>query len=137
MILWFSLQKNCNFSSVSAKFLKNLYRQQKNYFTTIYLECIWIKSRIFVTIAWSCEKWQPIKNPPGTFGPPPHPLGLKHFVNGLIYYFKKHFQPCFFILKALKGILQNFKFVNWRIRFLIFWCHEQVICDCRMLVIFL
>jgi hypothetical protein len=29
-----------------------------------------------VTIAWSCEKWQPIENPLGTFGPPPHPLGL-------------------------------------------------------------
>ena len=24
----------------------------------------------------------------------------------LIYYFKKHFKPCFFILKALKDILQ-------------------------------
>ena len=26
---------------------------------------------------------------------------------------KKHFKPCFFILKALKDILQHFKFVNW------------------------
>ena len=24
--------------------------------------------------------------------------------------------------------MQNFKFVNWRIRELVFWCHEQVIC---------
>ena len=44
-----------------------------------YLGCIWIKSRIFVTIAWSCEKWQPIQNPLGTFGPLPHPLGLNLF----------------------------------------------------------
>ena len=29
-----------------------------------------------MTIASSCEKWQPIENPPGTFGPPPPPLGL-------------------------------------------------------------
>ena len=29
------------------------------------------KSRIFVTIAWSCEKWQPIKNQKGHFDPPP------------------------------------------------------------------
>ena len=34
-------------------------------------------------------------------------------VSFLIYYFKKHFKPCFFILKALKDILQPFKFVNW------------------------
>ena len=33
----------------------------------------------------------------------------------LNYYFKKHFRPCFFILKALKDILKHFKFVNWRI----------------------
>ena len=32
-----------------------------------------------------------------------------------IYYFKKHFRPCFFILKALKDILKHFEFVNWRI----------------------
>jgi phosphatidylglycerophosphate synthase len=31
----------------------------------------------------------------------------------LVYYFKKHFKACFFILKALKDILQHFKFVNW------------------------
>ena len=31
----------------------------------------------------------------------------------LIYYFKKHFKSCLFILKALKDILQHFKFVNW------------------------
>ena len=40
---------------------------------------------------------------------------LKALFNGvffLIYYFKKHFKPCFFILKALKDILQHFKFVN-------------------------
>jgi len=36
----------------------------------------------------------------------------------LIYYFKNHFQPCFFILKALKDILQPFTFVNWWFRFL-------------------
>ena len=33
----------------------------------------------------------------------------------LIHYFKKHFRPCFFILKALKDLLKHFKFVNWRI----------------------
>ena len=33
----------------------------------------------------------------------------------LIYYFKKHFKPCFFYFK---DILQQFKFMNWRIRFL-------------------
>ena len=40
---------------------------------------------------------------------------FKTLFNGvlfLIYYFKKHFQSCFFILKALKDILQHFKFVN-------------------------
>ena len=34
-----------------------------------------------------------------------------------IYYFKKHFKPCFFIF-------QHFKFVNWSIRGFVFWCHE-------------
>ena len=33
----------------------------------------------------------------------------------LIYYYKKHFKPCFFYFK---DILHPFKFVNWRIRFL-------------------
>ena len=33
---------------------------------------------------------------------------------------KKHLKPCFFILKALKDILQHFKFVNWRIRGFVF-----------------
>ena len=28
-----------------------------------------------------------------------------------IYYFNKHLKPCFFILKALKDIMQHFKFV--------------------------
>ena len=45
---------------------------------------------------------------------------FKTLFNGvlfLIYYFKKHFQPCFFILKALIDILQHFKFVNWWFRF--------------------
>ena len=40
---------------------------------------------------------------------------LKPIFNGvllLIYYLKKHFKPCFFILKAIKDILQHFKFVN-------------------------
>ena len=44
---------------------------------------------------------------------------FKPLFNGvlfLIYYFKKHFQPCIFIWKALKNILQHFKFVNWGIR---------------------
>ena len=42
----------------------------------------------------------------------------KPFLNGvlfLIYYFKKHFKSCFFILKALQDILQHFELVNWRI----------------------
>ena len=58
---------------------------------------------------------------------------LKPIFNGvlfLIYYFKKHLKSCFFILKALKDILQHFKFVNWRIGKLVvsfLWCHEQVI----------
>ena len=30
-----------------------------------------------------------------------------------MYCFKNIFKPGFFILKALKGILQHFKFVNW------------------------
>ena len=41
---------------------------------------------------------------------------LKPLYNGvlfLIHYFKKHFKPCLFILKAFKDILQHFKFVNW------------------------
>ena len=32
-----------------------------------------------------------------------------------LFTLKKHFKPCFFILMALKDILQHFKFVNWRI----------------------
>ena len=46
---------------------------------------------------------------------------FKPFFNGvllLIYYFKKHFKHCFFISKALKDILQHFKFMNWWFRFL-------------------
>ena len=40
---------------------------------------------------------------------------------------KKHFKSCFFILNALKDILQHLKFVNWWIRgFGVFWCHKQV-----------
>ena len=41
---------------------------------------------------------------------------LKPLFNGalfLIYYFKKDFKPCFFILTALKDILQHFELVNW------------------------
>ena len=48
---------------------------------------------------------------------------LKPLYNGvlfLIHYFKKHLKPCFFILKALKNILQHFKFVNWWIRGFVF-----------------
>ena len=45
----------------------------------------------------------------------------------LIHYFKKHFKPCFFILKALKDILQHFKFVKWRLWLVIInyyiYCH--------------
>ena len=40
---------------------------------------------------------------------------IKPLFNGvlfLIYYFNNHFKPCFFLLKALKDILQHFKFVN-------------------------
>ena len=34
--------------------------------------------------------------------------------NGLLFItLKKHFKPCFFILKALKDILQHFEFMNW------------------------
>ena len=58
---------------------------------------------------------------------------FKTLINGinsvLFLTLKKHFQPCFFILKALKDILQHFKFVNWWIGefvVLFFWCHEQV-----------
>ena len=36
-------------------------------------------------------------------------------------------KSCLSILKALKDILQHFKFVNWWVRgFPFFWCHEQV-----------
>ena len=42
---------------------------------------------------------------------------LFNVVSVPIYYFKKHFKPCFLIL----DILQHFKFVNWRIRFLMSW----------------
>ena len=60
---------------------------------------------------------------------------LKPLFNGVlfpIYYFKKRFKPCFFILKALKDILQHFKLVNlWICEFVVsfFWCHEDVIGD--------
>ena len=46
----------------------------------------------------------------------PENLINKTLFNGLLfimYYLKRHFQPCLFILKALKDILQHFKFVNW------------------------
>ena len=48
---------------------------------------------------------------------------FKTLFNGilfLIYYFKKHFQRYFFILKALKDILQHFEFMNWWIRGFVF-----------------
>ena len=32
------------------------------------------------------------------------------------------------MLFHFKDILQHFKFVNWRIRGFVFWCHEQVNC---------
>ena len=32
-----------------------------------------------------------------------------------MFYFKNHFKPRFFILKALKDIFQHFKLVSWRI----------------------
>ena len=41
--------------------------------------------------------------------------------NKLFVIWKKHFKPFFFILKALKDILQHFKFVNWRIAGFIFF----------------
>ena len=41
---------------------------------------------------------------------------FKPLFNGvlfLIYYFKTNFHPCFFIFKALKDILQHYKYVKW------------------------
>ena len=41
---------------------------------------------------------------------------LKPLFNGVLFlndYFNKHFKPSFFISKALKDILQHFRFVNW------------------------
>ena len=52
---------------------------------------------------------------------------FKTLFNGLLfimYYLKIHFQPCLFILKALKDILQHFKFVklvNSWFRFFMSW----------------
>ena len=45
----------------------------------------------------------------------------------LIFYFQKHFKPCFFILIAFKDILQHFKFVIF-----FFWCHEQISSICTV-----
>ena len=48
---------------------------------------------------------------------------LKLLFNGilvLIYYFKKHFKPCFFILKTFCNTLNS-----WIVEF-VFWCHELV-----------
>ena len=42
----------------------------------LYLGCLCIKSRNFVTIVWSCEKWQAISWAPGRIRPPPQFLGL-------------------------------------------------------------
>ena len=54
---------------------------------------------------------------------------FKTFLNDLLFItLKKHFKHCSFILKALKDILQHFKFVNWWIRGFVSWCYEQVIC---------
>ena len=47
-------------------------------------------------------------------------LFLMVYVLFLIYYFKKHVKPCFFLLKTLKDILQHFKFVNCWIRVFVF-----------------
>ena len=39
---------------------------------------------------------------------------LKTLFNGeLFLILEKKFKPCFFILKALKDTLQDFKFMNW------------------------
>ena len=45
---------------------------------------------------------------------------LNPLFNGVFYFIKKHFKLCFFTLVALKDILQYSKFVNWRIRGLVF-----------------
>ena len=39
--------------------------------------CVWIKSRSFVTIVWSCENWQVISWPMGRIRPPPASLRVK------------------------------------------------------------
>ena len=44
----------------------------------------------------------------------------------LTYQFKKNILSSFYILKALKDILQHFKIVNWWIGGSVFWCHEQL-----------
>ena len=55
----------------------------ENDLTTLYSGCLWIKSRNFVTIVWSCEKWQAISWPMGWIRPPPAVFRVK----SLIYYF--------------------------------------------------
>ena len=56
---------------------------------------------------------------------------LKPLFNGvlvLIYYFKKHFRPCFFISKTFCSTFNWWigELENWRIRGFVFWCHGQV-----------
>ena len=51
----------------------------------------------------------------------------------LIYYFKKHFKPCFFILKVFKDILQHFKFLNWWIRGFVFLMKFYLVKSCLYL----
>ena len=56
---------------------------------------------------------------------------LKPLFNGVlcvIYYLKKHFKP-FFILKALKDILQHFKFVNWWSRGFVFFLSRTILLN--------
>ena len=60
-----------------------------------------------MTIAWSCEKWQPIENTLGTFGPPPASFRVKHFMrtyneNFSLKYFAKK-RDKFQVKKKLSG----------------------------------
>ena len=76
---------------------------------------VWINSRNFVTIVWSCEKWQAISWPMGRIHPRlPCLLGLRtmggHFI--WLYLIVSFFTINIIIHKVMSDLLLNFSFWN-------------------------
>ena len=77
--LWFSIAKNHNLGSVG----KTCQHSKK---MTLHLGCLWIKSRNFVTIVWSCEKWQAISRTMDWISPPPMSFRVKSIILNYLMY---------------------------------------------------